>query len=64
MSPTDEQKLPLVETYLNISNAFAFLTQFDKALDYINQAIEISHRCIDTISYQLDEANGITQEQK
>jgi hypothetical protein len=43
-------KVPIVETYINISNAYTFQNQLDKALEYAEVAKGMSKRILDAIN--------------
>ena len=43
---TEQELLPLAETYLNLANGYSFLNRFDQALIYASKALKFSkHRC-------------------
>lgn len=43
-------KVPIVETYINISNAYTFQNYLDKALEYAEVAKGMSQRILDAIN--------------
>ena len=43
---TDQDLLPLAETYLNLANGYSFLNKYEQALQYAEKALKFAnHRC-------------------
>lgn len=43
---TDQELLPLAETYLNLANGYSFLNKYDSALVYAEKAARFAkHKC-------------------
>lgn len=47
----------MVETYLNIANAYAFLGVLDKGLEFTDGAIELSQQILSALVSYLDDPN-------
>jgi hypothetical protein len=44
-----KDKIPIVETYINICNAYTFKNMHEAALDYAEGGITVSQRIIDVM---------------
>ena len=49
------ERLPIVETFMNLSNSFSYLLQNEKALDYLDQAISSCDKILDILTLQIEQ---------
>lgn len=57
-------KIPIVETYINISNAFSFQGLYEEALEYVEGGFLISQRIIDLLLVKLENPELTKPEQE
>ena len=48
------ERLPIVETFMNLSNSFSYLLQNEKALDYLDQAISSCDKILDILTLYIE----------
>lgn len=52
---TDQDLLPLAETYLNLANGYSFLEKYRNALDYSEKALKFSKLRCNKLRQELQE---------
>lgn len=49
------ERIPLVETFINLSNSFSYLLQNEQALNYLDQAIFSSDSILNILCVQIEQ---------